>query len=225
MLLKATGPVTVFDLRQEDHGFINGEPVSWYATNNWANAGKTQSEIVAEETARLAGIKAGDSVTLSGDSAKKSQTGKAPTRTEVVASASIEAEIVRAAGASYVRIAVNDHARPTDEAVDRFILAVRALPPGEWVHFHCRAGRGRTTTFMALYDMVRNARNVSLRAIVDRQSLLAGDYDLLGKEKEPGTNAGAAADRANFVRAFYEYAQQNPGGSPRTWTQWLASQP
>ena len=54
MLLKATGPVTVFDLRQEDHGFINGEPVSWYATNNWANVGKTQSEIVAEETARLA---------------------------------------------------------------------------------------------------------------------------------------------------------------------------
>ena len=90
--------------------------------------------------------------------------------------------------------------------------------------FPLPGGPGRTTTFMALYDMVRNARNVSLRAIVDRQSLLAGDYDLLGKEKEPGPRR-AAADRANFVRAFYEYAQQNPGGSPNLDPNWLASQP
>jgi hypothetical protein len=225
MLGKFQGPVTVFDLRQEDHGFVNGEPVSWYASNNWANVGRSQPDILAEENALLAALKPGGSVTLSDDSAKKSANRAAPKKTEGVVSAATEAEMVRAAGACYVRIAVSDHARPTDEAVDRFILAVRALPADGWVHFHCRAGRGRTTTFMALYDMLRNARNASLQAIVDRQSLLAGDYDLLGREKEPGANGGAAADRASFVRTFYDYARQNPGGRPQTWTQWLAVQP
>jgi hypothetical protein len=220
MLAKASGPVTVFDLRQEDHGFINGEPVSWFATNNWANVGKSEPEILAEEKARLAAMKPGAAITLSDDKAKKGE-GAAASRTETVAAAATERQVVKAAGASYVRITVSDHCRPTDEEVDRFIAAVRAMPADGWAHFHCRAGRGRTTTFMALYDMLRNASQVSLMDIDQRQSLLAGDYDLLGKEGEPGARAAVAAERADFVRAFYDYARANPNGRPKLWSEWV----
>jgi len=81
---------------------------------------------------------------------------------------------------------VTDHVRPLDDAVDRFILAVRALPDGAWTHFHCEAGLGRTTTFMVLYDMLRNANRVSLEDIVRRQKILSHGYDVLQPD-EPET--------------------------------------
>jgi protein-tyrosine phosphatase len=105
--------------------------------------------------------------------------------------------------------------------VDRFILAVRALPADGWVHFHCRAGKGRTTTFITLYDMLRNAGRVSLEDIVHRQSLLIGDYNLLELAGQSGWKAGLASERADFVRAFYDYARANPGGSQQMWSEWL----
>lgn len=233
MMKKFSGPVTVFDLRQEDHGFINDLPVSWFATNNWANVDKPHDVIVAEEKARFVVLTPGAKVAVTTDKAKKGDpdTAAAPAAPAAavpdlsIASAETEGQLVNAAGAHYVRLTVTDHCRPTDAEVDAFVAAVRALPADGWAHFHCRAGRGRTTTFMALYDMLRNAQNVSLLDIVQRQSLLAGDYDLLGKESEPGAKAGVAADRAAFVRAFYDYAKANPNGQPQLWSAWLKSQP
>jgi protein-tyrosine phosphatase len=110
-----------------------------------------------------------------------------------------------------------------DEEVDRFILAIRALPENGWAHFHCEAGRGRTTTFMVLYDMLRNATQVSLNDIVRRQRLIGYDYDVL-RPADPGSwKAPYTDDRTAFVRAFYDYARANPGGSPQLWSEWLKS--
>jgi hypothetical protein len=39
LLTRMHGPVTIFDLRQETHIFVNGLPVSWFATRDWANVG------------------------------------------------------------------------------------------------------------------------------------------------------------------------------------------
>src|SRR5437763_289027 len=36
--------ITIIDLRQESHGFLNGNAVSWYGPHNAANAGKSQKE-------------------------------------------------------------------------------------------------------------------------------------------------------------------------------------
>ena len=137
--------------------------------------------------------------------------------------ASIERDVVQPAGANYVRISVTDHTRPLDDEVDRFILAVRALPENAWAHFHCEAGLGRTTTFMVLYDMLRNASRVSLEDIVHRQKILSRGYDVL-QPNEPGNwKAPYAAQRAEFIRAFYDYARANQNGRPRVWSEWLKS--
>jgi protein-tyrosine phosphatase len=191
------------------------------ATNNWANVGRSHEAIEADEAARIAALKPGGEIALADDKSLKGEPGATPPERIVVHNATTERAVVEAAGARYVRLTVTDHARPLDGEVDRFILAVRALPAGGTVHFHCRAGKGRTTTFMALYDMLQNAGRVALDDIVRRQALLIGDYDLL-RPPEPGSwKVPVTEDRIAFVRAFYDYARANPGGRPLLWTEWL----
>ncbi len=77
--------------------------------------------------------------------------------------------------------------------------------------------------FMVLYDMLRNADRVSLEDIVHRQKLLSHGYDVLQPSEPENWKAPYAADRAAFVRAFYDYARANPNGRPQLWTEWLKS--
>jgi len=58
----------------------------------------------------------------------------------------------------YIRIPVTDHCRPSEEAVNRFVDLCKGLKPGDWVHCHCHGGDGRTTSFLALFDMVNWAK-------------------------------------------------------------------
>jgi protein-tyrosine phosphatase len=222
LLRRTRGPVTVFDLRQETHIFVNGLPISWFATHDWANVGRTHNEIEADEAARVKSLKPGSKIVVNpGAAIKKPGVASSAPENVTVEHASTEADIVQENGAAYVRLTVTDHARPVDKEVDRFILAVRTLPENGWAHFHCEAGRGRTTTFMALYDMLRNATRVSLEDIARRQQLLGYDYDVL-RPADPGTwKVPYTDDRIAFVRAFYEYVRANPGGRPQLWSEWL----
>jgi len=70
--------VTVFDLRQETHIFVNGLPVSWYASRDWANVGRSQPEIKAGEAVRLQSLKPESEITVyPGEAIKKSDVGSA----------------------------------------------------------------------------------------------------------------------------------------------------
>ena len=159
--------------------------------------------------------------TSPGHPVKHGNANSVPPQQVTVERANIERDVVQPAGASYVRITITDHTRPLDDEVDRFILAVSALPENAWAHFHCEAGLGRTTTFMALYDMLRNASRMSLEDIVYRQKILSHGYDVLQPDEPENWKAPYAAKRAEFIRAFYGYARANPNGRPRVWSGWL----
>jgi hypothetical protein len=222
LLTRMNGPVTIFDLRQETHIFVNGLPVSWFATRDWANVGRSQTEIEEAEAAWAQSLGPGSEIAVRlGKPVKMGNAESVIPQQVIVKQASIERDLVSTAGVSYVRVTVTDHTRPIDDAVDRFIVAVRGLPEHAWVHFHCEAGLGRTTTFMVLYDMLRNATRVSLEDIVRRQKSLSFDYDVL-RPVEPGNwKAPYVEDRIAFVRAFYNYARANPNGRPQLWSEWL----
>lgn len=224
VLARTHGPVTIFDLRQETHIFVNELPISWYASRDWVNVGRSQSAIEADEAARVESLRQGSEIDVRPGHLVKHGNGNSVTPQRVtVESASTERDVADRAGAQYVRIAVTDHARPLDEEVDNFVLAVRELPENAWAHFHCEAGLGRTTTFMVLYDMLRNAKRVSLDDIVGRQKILSKGYNVLQPDEPGNWKAPYAADRAAFVRAFYDYARANPNGRPKLWSEWLKS--
>src|SRR5881409_3483872 len=72
VLARTRGPVTVFDLRQETHVFVNDIPVSWYASRDWANVGRSQNAIESDEAARGESLKPGSEIDIRpGEAVKK----------------------------------------------------------------------------------------------------------------------------------------------------------
>ncbi|HWR38126.1 MAG TPA: protein tyrosine phosphatase [Patescibacteria group bacterium] len=214
-------PVIIVDLREESHGFADGTAISWYGYRNWANLGKRQDEIVRQEQDQLAALTKTAAVTMISDvKHKNGKTGEAEQGavTRHVQSALTEEELAKSLDLGYYRITVTDHRGPVDSKVDQFITFVNALPPDVWLHFHCEAGHGRTTTFMAMYDMMRNGKTVGLTDIIARQHQ-AGGVNLFSDD-ETGWQEPYAEERAEFLQRFYEYCSQNQDGFRTSWTQW-----
>jgi len=219
ILLKVASPVTVIDLRQESHGFFDGDAVSWYGVNDWANRGLSQDMVEADEKERLTKALDGPLVIASGKNA-----ATAAMTTITVHESLSEAQVVKAAGESYYRLSSPDHLRPTDDTVDRFIQITRSLPPDSWVHFHCAAGRGRTTTFLTMFDMLHNANTVTFADIIRRQALLGGeDLVFTPVDQVEEWKRDAYIERANFLRRFYEYAAAND--KSLVWSEWSKNHP
>ena len=165
--------IVVVDLRQESHGLLHGEPIEWMGPQNQANRGKSPTAICADEQRRLS--------ELGGQT---------------------EAEVCAGEGLEYVRLPVTDHLTPDDATVRQFLrLAERLEREGAWVHFHCKAGRGRTTTFMALWELFRGRRGlVDVTRVAERQRDLGG-VDLL-KAKPLEEDGGSSTCRRDLLLRF-----------------------
>lgn len=224
MLPRFSGTVYIVDLRQEAHGFLDGTAVSWYGERNWENRGKTLPEITALEQERLAAAQNGAPLTVATLHKHK---GKVTTSTQemLVTHALSEAQLAELYGVRYYRIPATDHIRPSNENVDQFLAWYKTLPADAWLHFHCHAGHGRTTTFLIMYDILRNHQVASLEEIVARQAALGGIDVLNTPPSKEGWQKTAYEERAVFVRQFYEYVHQSPAELPQTWSAWLEQQP
>ena len=218
---QAKGPVYVIDLRQESHGLINGNAVSWYGDRDWSNIDKNRNDIIKDEKKRLKNIKGKTIIT-----GKINSNITKSVKTITVKDIMTEEDLVKSAGWNYVRITATDHIWPSAECIDQFIDLYKVLPQEAWVHFHCAAGEGRTTAYMAMYDMMKNP-DVSLKDILYRQALLGGNYVAyrISDPKADEWKADYYNQKADMIEQFYQYVQENHGNDfTISWSQWLANQ-
>lgn len=224
LIIKTIGnySLTVIDLRQEIHGFINGMPVSWYGKYDWADLNLTRNEVLTIEKGRLDSLSKLKEVTvihvLQKDKANDTFL-KVSDSTFAVNNVMSEQELTEANNAGYYRITATDHRRPIIADVDRFINLVKAEKPETWFHFHCHAGDGRTTTFMAMYDMMKNAKTVDEEDIIQRQYLIGG-IDLSKDDDFPSWDKQFAIERTEFLRDFYNYCKVNTDNFETLYSVW-----
>lgn len=202
------GPKVIVDLRQESHCFVNGHAVYWRTNHNWSNRGKSLELIESEEAKRqneLLGIPCIilDAITIH------------------PVTAVCEKTLVEQTGNSYVRIPVTDHRIPSDEAVDQFVTFYRELPADVWVHYHCSAGKGRSSTFMVMHDIMSNGDTLSLKDILRRQGELGGKNFTLTCSSE-SWKAPYERERMHFIHMFYRYHHETHGSIP--WSEWTKNQ-
>lgn len=212
-LANSGGKIYLVDLRQEPHGFANDYPVSWYVDKNRANFYRGNDEIESDEMDRLDAIlgKKIEFVPL-GNADKKSF---APVEFDVYYIA-----IERAAAAfgfEYVRFGATDMIFPAPEVVDDFIAFLNDIDENDWLHLHCHAGHGRTTTFLVLIEILLFP-DESLEDICARQYQLGGS-NLLAHSDGDDWYAQAHNDRAEKLRQFYRYAHE--GFGHESWREFL----
>lgn len=226
---RGAGHIAVIDLRQEAHGLVNNMAVSWYTYHDSINRGLTADEVMSAETDRLELLEDTGVITVSKFTDKSFQDVEAWRTINLrvrVKQVQTEYELVTAsASCDYFRIAAPDYMPPRAADVDRFVVYVRELEPGTWLHFHCCAGQGRTTTFMTLYDMMRNYASVSADDIVRRQYLLGGINLAAVPTDKPAIKQEWAKARTAFIREFYQYCKENGPSYDVTWSQWKSRKP
>lgn len=197
-------PITVIDLRQESHGFINEYPISWKNVKNNANAGLTRKEVINTEIELLNSIPIGAPIQFFNDTKLTVLPKKVLSENQLTKNNSI----------NYVRIPVTDGKLPNADMVEFFIDYVNSMTMDSWLHFHCKEGIGRTTTFMIMYDIVKNYKDVTLEEIINRQIALSGI-------KETTLISFPTKERLDFFSKFYQYIQEENGEFKTSWSQWL----
>jgi hypothetical protein len=212
-------PITIVDLRQESHGFVDGLAVNWFGQHNGGNKGLTNEEVIQDERARLEGLLQEETVAFDKVEGKSIDLEGPVKHHNAVLS---EEELVKAEGLGYVRFYVTDHHRPSDAEVDRFQAFLETLPEGTWLHFHCRGGVGRTTTFMLMYDMLRYAPHASFDELLARHTATGG-RDMYRLDPPDSPKHLPAVERLAFIRSFYAYCLSQYDKQHRTpWSRWIA---
>ena len=219
LLREAAGSrqIYIIDLRRENHGIINGYPISFFSEHNWENRGLSAEEISKRQDDLFSHLLNGKMTAyLKGDDERASEDFLEFTVSEYAT----EEELVRSKGFEYVNIPCLDHVWPSDENIDQFIEFVKSIDTeNSWLHFHCVAGEGRTATFMCLYDMMKNPQ-VSMKDIAYRQTKLGGNYPLYLQEKD-NWKKPLYEEKAEMFPLMYQYVQENHESNYTvSWSEW-----
>jgi hypothetical protein len=218
------GRFFVVDLRQESHLFFDGRAVSWYADKDWSNVGQSLDWIIHDESCRI-DMSRGKTVQIFTTQENESDGSVTPIDycEAPVKYAAPEEEVINLIESGldhrhviYERIPVSDHCRPTMDAANAFINLIWNLNPQEtWIHFHCHGGDGRTTSFLAMYDMFCVAKSgianfPNIDQFAQRQKDIF-DYNLNPFIPLPGCNentrwkCGLAKERWRFLIAWHKW--------------------
>lgn len=218
------GKAIVVDLRMEAHGFINEYAVSWFCPGNWERLGQNSEFFENDEHIRLQYISQLSHVPVFKRIEKREETesnGKTLSVDNVMSEKEFVQKIANNGAIEYVRLHVADHCRPFDEDVERFIEVVDRAPRGSWFHIHCKGGAGRTTSFMIIYDMLKNSDRVSFDDILYRHWVI-GKADLSDLESRRNSfKFEPAKDRLDFLWDFYQYSLQRRKDRSMGWKRYV----
>jgi len=210
--------IIIVDTRKESHGYVNGMAISWYKEKNYVNKKLTSKEVQQVESHNLKQLKTMDEIKFDyfeGKSHYMEKPLKAPYTVQN------EKEMVESEGCQYVRFFITDHNKPANEEIDQFVEFVKSVTENDWLHFHCRGGVGRTTSFMLMYDMMKNVDRVNKNDIFERQRIIGG-RDMF-KLAEGTYKHEAAVERLILLQTFYKYCKENYDTNYQTsWSEWLS---
>lgn len=184
-------PFTVIDLRQESHGFVNGIPVSYENKHNNANINLSRNMVLVKEKYDLKKIKLNSELTFYNTS-----------HIIIPKCVKNESKVCKNNSLGYIRITATDEIPPSPQNIDFFVSSINNLQEETWLHFHCKEGIGRTSTFMIFYDMMMNYNKVSAKDIISRQINLVSDFT------EKDIKDITSERRIILYNLFYEYCNK-----------------
>lgn len=228
--------ITILNVRQEDGGFvepIEGSgatafslimPMPWW-TGEDPRGNRSVADIETSEDELMSDIMQKKIFTIFGtsDSYAPTDTHKLLYRINIaVKRAFTEKQLAEEKGFGYYRIPDRKFGNMEDEHVDMFVEFVKGLPADEWVHVHCKKGQSRTTLFMVMYDMMRNAERVSASKIIKRHGPLGlGGADLYGLPEKQAWDHSFKQGWKQFLYQFHEYIKANKSSNfEKSWTVW-----
>lgn len=195
--------ICIVDLRQESHGMINDLAISFLNPYKDLNNGFTTEQTIKAENSLLNKIKIGNTIQL------YKHTGIF-IKDITVDFISNESQLVTEADMQYKRFAVKDNSAPTPDIVDQFVEFIKNKPDDIHLHFHCAAGKGRTTSFMVMYQAMKNNSNLTL------EQLLSYQYNI------GGVNLHDNNIQYNFLEDFCNYVQKNKDSNYSiSYSQWI----
>lgn len=232
-ILKRTGAskFTLVNLRQDDVGFVEpmqgtgGIAFSYLKPFPCWIKKRTVEEIESSEQNKIGEIAEKKMLTVYGTKLSSAPADKHQLLYRVniaVKKAFNEKQLAEEKGIGYLRFPDRKLSLMDKEQVDLFINAVKKIEKGEWLHFHCRNGCSRTTLFMIMYDMLRNADRVSAFEIIQRQGPSGlGGVDFLSLPNEGEQDYPLKKRWQNFLFQFHAYAKENRAQNfEKSWSVW-----
>ncbi|AIK96001.1 hypothetical protein [Candidatus Odyssella acanthamoebae] len=214
--------IYIFDFREEPHAFINDAAVSWFYGPLHIQQNKSPQEVIESELKRVNQVRAFPTVLI--NTIEKSADGMPSAKETGIYQVDIvmrEQEAVKSLGVNYVRLPVTDHFRPEERDIDDFLAVIKELPAGSWLHFKCRGGKGRTTTFMTIFDIIQNPK-VDFEEILARQKAIGGtDFATVRPKIGQAWKQRYANDRAKLIQVFYEYRHADDGWDKMKFSDWV----
>jgi len=155
--------ITVVDLRKENHFFINGNPV--YMFNENIDLVEIENIDLFYDN-QLAEIKKYREISIKFENGDHKKV--------LIEKISNEEELVKNYGFKYRKFPIKDHNFPSKNIVDDIIKFILNLESEDLIYAHCAGGKGRSTIFLSIYDIIINSKKTPLAEIFLRQHKIGG---------------------------------------------------
>lgn len=105
--------------------------------------------------------------------------------------------------------------------IDDLLRFFESIPDDGLLYVHCIHGKGRTTTFLVLYDIFRNGKKLPLQDITNRHYCLGRENVIDTELWANGTWTQKALNaRKNLIEKFYAYMTDPKGYGKKSWAEW-----